>query len=169
MHQASWGFVRIRRLCIFVFCLVGSASRAKPAFVVAFVQGIAPFRSLGLRHSPPEFTHSFVMKRLSRAHEDVVTAMLCVQTKRGCHLLEIADDIIGLFLWRAIVALRGALDVNRVLVGAGKKKRLNTPLSLLTRNRVRYDHRVEMAEMREAVGVIDGCGDVKSFHQSCDS
>src|SRR5207245_7867493 len=61
---------------------------------------------------------------------------------------EIADDIIGLFLWRAIVALRGALDVNPVFVGAGKKKRLNTLLSLLTGNRVRYDHRVEMADRK---------------------
>src|SRR3989442_5729231 len=169
MHQASWGFVRIRRLRIFIFCLVGSASRAKPAFVVAFVQGIAPFRSLGLRHSPPEFTHSFVMKRLSRAHEDVIATMLCVQTKRGGHLLEIADDVIGLFFGSAIMALGGALDVYPVLVGAGKKKCLNALLSLLTRNRVRYDHRIEMAQVRDAVGVIDGCGDVKSFHQSCDS
>src|SRR2546422_10702484 len=96
MHQTSWRFVRICRLCIFVFRLVSSASRAKPAFIVAFVQGIAPFRSLRLRHPPPELTHSFVMKRLRRAHEDVVTAVLSVEPKRGGHLLEIADDIIGL-------------------------------------------------------------------------
>src|SRR5436309_273263 len=148
MHQASRGFVCIRRLCIFVFRLVSSAGRAKPAFVMAFVQSVAPFRSLRLCHAPPELTHSFVMKRLRRAHENVITTMFSIETKRGCHLLEIADDIIGLFLWRAIVALRGALDVNPVFVGAGKKKRLNTLLSLLTGNRVRYDHRVEMAEMR---------------------
>src|SRR5437762_13612872 len=137
MHQASWGFVRIRRLCIFVFCLVGSASRAEPAFVVAFVQGVAPFRSLGLRHSPPEFTHSFIMKRLRRAHENVVTTVFSIETKRGCHLLEIADDIIGLLLWRAIVALRGGRDGNPVFVGPGENKRRNTLLSLLRGTRVR--------------------------------
>src|SRR2546425_7357808 len=152
MHQASWGFVWIRRLCIFVFCLVGSASRAKPAFVMAFVQGIAPFRSFSLRHPTPELTHSLVMKRLRRAHEDVVTAVFSIEPKRCGHLLEITDHIIGLFFRRAFVALGSALDVDAVLVGASKKKRFNTLLSFLTRNRVRYDHRVEMAQVREAVG-----------------
>src|SRR2546422_328407 len=139
MHQASWGVVLIQRLCILVFRLVGSAGRAKPAFVMAFVQSVAPFRSLGLRHAPPELTHAFVMKRLRGAHEDVVTTVFSIETKRRGHLLEIADDVIGLFFGSAIMALGGALDVNPVLVGAGKKKRLNTLLSLLTRNRVRYD------------------------------
>src|SRR5947207_11805533 len=95
------------------------------------------------------------MKRVSRAHEDVITAMLRVQTKRGCHLLEIADNIIGLFFRRTIIALRCALDIYAMLIGTGKKERLNSLLSLLTRNCVRYDHRVEMAQVRQAVGVID--------------
>src|SRR5437588_8426647 len=138
MHQAGRRFVGIRRLCIFVFRLVGSASRAKPAFVVAFVQGVAPLRSLRLSHAPPELTDSFAMKRLRRTHEDVITAVFGIEPKRRRHLLEIADDIIGLFFRRAIVALRGALDVDPVLVGTGKKEPLNSLLSLLTRNRFRY-------------------------------
>src|SRR5437879_5584366 len=166
MHQASRRFVRIRRLCIFVFRLVGSASSAKPAFIVAFVQGLAPFRSLCLRYPTPELTYSCVMKRLRRAHEDVVTAVFSIEPKRRRHLLEIADNIIGLFFRRAIIALRCALDIYAMLIGTGKKERLNSLLSLLTRNRVRYDHRVEMAEMRQAVGVIDRCGDVESFHSN---
>src|SRR5437588_2932699 len=111
MHQASWWFVGICGLRIFVFRLVGRASRTKPAFVVALVQGIAPFRSLRLRHPTPELTHAFVMKRLRGAHEDVVTAVFGIEPKRSSHLLEIADNIIGLFLGRAIIALRGTFDV----------------------------------------------------------
>ncbi len=108
------------------------------------------------------------MKRLRRAHEDVVTTVFSVEPKRGSHLLEIADNVISLFFRRAIITLRCALDVDPVLIGAGKKKRLNSLLSLLTRNRVRDDHRVQMTEVRQAVGVVDRRRDVEAFHQSCD-
>src|SRR5437588_8923587 len=108
------------------------------------------------------------MKRLRRTHEDVITAVFGIEPKRRRHLLEIADDIIGLFFWRAIVALRGALDVDPVLVGAGKKERLNSLLPLLTRNCVRYDHRVEMAQVRQAVGIIDRCSYVEGGHRFAD-
>src|SRR2546429_7572167 len=121
MHQASWWFVRIRRLCIFVFCLVGSASRAKPAFVVALVQGIAPFRSLRLRHAPPELTHSLVVKCFRRAHENVIATVSSIEPKRRRHLLEIAANIIGLFFRRAICTLGRPLDIYAMFIGAGKK------------------------------------------------
>jgi hypothetical protein len=33
-------------------------------------------------------------------------------------------------------------------------------------NYVSHDHRVEMTKMRQTVGVVDGRGDVESFHAS---
>src|SRR5438477_10469799 len=105
------------------------------------------------------------MKWISRAHEDVIAAVGGIQPKRIGHLLEIADDVIGLLLRRAIVLLRRALDIDAVLVGAGEKKRFDSLLTFRTRNRVRYDHRIEMAEVRQAVSVVDGRGDVEGLHQ----
>src|SRR2546423_4241758 len=104
------------------------------------------------------------MKWISSAHEDVMAAMGCIQPKRVCHLLEIADDVIGLFLRSAIVLLRGALNIDAVFVGAGEKKCFDSLLAFRARNRIRHDHRIEMAEVRKAVGVVDGGCNVKSFH-----
>src|SRR3989442_13476423 len=53
-----------------------------------------------------------------------------------------------------------------VLVGAGKEKGFNSPLPFMTGNCVRHDHRIEMTKMRQTVGVVDGRGDVESFHAS---
>ena len=84
-----------------------------------------------------------------------------IQSKRGGHLREIANDIVSLFLRRAIVLLRGALDVDAVFVCAGDKESLDALLPFRSRNRIRHDHRVQMSEVRQAVGVIDGGGDVE--------
>src|SRR5262249_25470611 len=105
-----------------------------------------------------QFADAFVMKGLSRAHENVIATVRGVQTKRRRHLGEIADDVIGLFLWGALIFLRRALDIDAVFVRPGKKKCLNSLLTLRPRNRIPHNHRVEMAEMRETVRVIDwGC------------
>src|SRR2546430_8916287 len=57
--------------------------------------------------------YSCVMKRLRRAHEDVVTTVFSIEPKRRRHLFEIADHIIGLFFRRAIIALRCARSEER--------------------------------------------------------
>src|SRR6266480_4647413 len=49
---------------------------------------------------------------------------------------------------------------------SSQEKRFNALLSLVPRNRVGHDHRVEMTKMRQTVGVINRCGDVESFHAS---
>src|SRR2546423_1685797 len=98
-----------------------------------------------------------------RTTENVIAAMRRIQPKRVCHLLEIANDVIGLFLRSAIVPLRGALNIDAVFVRAGEKKRLDSLLAFRARSCIRHDHRIEMAEMGKAVGVVDGGCDVKSF------
>src|SRR5260370_1432955 len=99
------------------------------------------------------------MKRLSRTHENIVTAMRGVETKGRRHLLEIVNDIISLFFGRAMVPLRGAFDVDAVLVRSREKESLDPLLPLPAGNRIRHDHRVEMTKMRETVGVVDGRAD----------
>ena len=104
------------------------------------------------------------MERLSRAHENVIAAMCRVEPKGRSHLLEIINDVVSLFFWRAIVSLRGALDVDAMLVGAGEKESLNSLLPFMPRDRVGHDHGVQMAEMRKAVRVVDGRRNVEGWH-----
>src|SRR5205807_4845577 len=129
MNQASWRFVWILRLRVLVLSLVCRARCAEPAFVMTLVKRVVPFRSFRFRDPSPEFADTLVMKRLGRAHEDVVTAVSGIQAECGSHLLEILDNVISLFFRGAIVSLRCALDVDAVLVGAGEKEGLNSPLS----------------------------------------
>ncbi len=104
------------------------------------------------------------MEWISRAHEDVVTAVFSIETEGCGHLLVIADDVVRLFLRSALVEFRGTLNVDAVFVGAGEKERLDSLLPLMTRDRISHNHRVQVTQMREAVGVIDWCGDVEGLH-----
>jgi hypothetical protein len=104
------------------------------------------------------------MKRLGRAHEDVVTAVFGVEAKLARHSLEVTDDVVCLFLRSTSRFLRGAFDVDSVFVGSGKEVGLDAALLLCARDGVADDHSVEMTEMRQAVGVVDWCRDVESFH-----
>src|SRR5437660_1502885 len=113
------------------------------------VQSVAAFRRLCFSDPTPEFAHALVMKRLGRAHENVIAAVLGIETKRRRHLFEVANDVIGLLLRCAVVPCGRARDVYAMLVSAGKEERLNSLLTLAARNRVSHDHRIEMAEMRE--------------------
>src|SRR6185369_9981777 len=130
----------------------------------AFVDRAVPLRRLCFRDSSPEFADALVMKGKGGAHEDVVTTVRSVETKLTRHLGEIADDVIGLFLRCSARLLSGALDVNSVFVRAGQEISLDASLSFRTCDRVSHDHRVEVTEMRQAVGVIDWCSDVESVH-----
>src|SRR5437667_12872320 len=106
------------------------------------------------------------MKRLGRAHEDVVATVRGIKAESRGHLLEIADHVIRLFLRSAVVQLRCAFNVDAVFVGPGEKESLDSLLSLMTRDRVSHNHRVQVAQMRETVGVVDGRGDVEGGHRT---
>ena len=104
------------------------------------------------------------MKRFGGAHENVVAAVFGVEAKLRSHALEIIDHVISLLLRRSAAAFGSALDVYTMFISAGKEIGFDSLLSLVTRNRVGHDHRVEMTEVRQAVRVIDGGGDVEGFH-----
>ena len=102
------------------------------------------------------------MKRVSRPHEDVEATMRRVEAKRRSHSLEVANHVVGLFFRRAVISLGSALDIDAMLVRAGKKEGFDSFLSFLTGDRVGHNHRVEMPEVWQAVGVINRSGDVES-------
>ena len=81
MYQAKRWLVRLFRLRVFIFSLVRGARRTEPTFVVTFVDCLPPFGRLRLGRLAPKLTHTLGVKRVSGAHEDVVTTMLRVQTK----------------------------------------------------------------------------------------
>src|SRR5205085_8023105 len=95
-----------------------------------------------LRRAPPERLDAFFMKRIGRAHEDVVAAVFRVQSKLGSHLLEIADNVIGLLLRRAPITRRGTLYVDSVLVRARQEEGLETTLPFVTRHAIGHHHSV---------------------------
>src|SRR6185369_15506144 len=146
------------------FSLVLGAGGAEPALVVALVDRVVALRRFCFCDATPELAHALVMKRLGGAHEDIVAAVCGVEAKLARHLLVITDNVIGLLLRRASGLLRGALDVDAVLVGAGQEISLDTALTFCTRDRVCHDHRVEMTKVWKTVGVVDWCSDVESIH-----
>src|SRR5207253_9536655 len=124
----------------------------------------AAFRSFSSGYAAPEFADALVMKRLGRAHENVVSPVRAVQAKLRRHLLVVIDYVVCLLFWRAVVALGRTLDTYPVFVRTRKEERFNSLLSLVTRNCIRHDHRVEMTKMRQAVDVVDGGRDVEGLH-----
>src|SRR6266850_1883692 len=149
---------------ILVFSLVCRTRGAKPAFVVSLVNSIVAFGGFCLGCTTPQFTDTLIVKRFAGAHEDVVTTMVGIQAKLRRHLLIIANHVVGLFFGSTAGLLSCTLNVDPVLVGAGKEKGFNSLLPFMSRNCVRHDHRVEMTKMRQTVGVVDGRGDVESVH-----
>jgi hypothetical protein len=119
VNQASRRVAGFGGFRVFIFRLVFSTRSAKPTFVMSFVDRVITLRSLRSSNVPPEFTDALIVERFAGAHEYVVATMFGVETKLASHLFEIADYIIRLFLWRATVSLRGALNVYAVLVCAG--------------------------------------------------
>ncbi len=80
------------------------------------------------------------------------------------HPLQLARNIVDLLLWRAVISLGCPLDIYPVFICSGQEICVETALPLITADAVRHDRRVQMPEMRQAVGVIDrGCY-VKSLH-----
>ena len=87
MNQTE-GYVEAFRNIIFVFGFVLGARSTEPAFVIALIDGVVPFRCLVFRYLAPKVLNALVMKRLGRTHEDVVTAVLGIQAKFGKHPLQ---------------------------------------------------------------------------------
>src|SRR6266536_1051573 len=113
--------------------------------------------------------HALRLKRVSSAHEDVVTTVFSIKTKGCGHFREITDDVISLLLRRSACALRSPLNINPVLVRASEEVGLEAALLFMTVHAVSHDHRVEMAKVWETVGVIDGCGYVERLRHACES
>jgi hypothetical protein len=105
------------------------------------------------------------VKRLGRAHEDVIAAVLGVEPEVGEHLLQLSDDVIDVLFRRAPGLRRGALDVRPVLVRPRQEVGLEAALPLVTRQEVGDDGRVQVPHVGQAVGVIDGGRDVECFHK----
>src|ERR1043165_8106213 len=105
------------------------------------------------------------MKRLGRAHEDVVAAMLCVQSELAESLFEVGDDLISVLFRRDALKLSVALNIDSVLVGSRQKVGLVSALTVVASQAISDNRRIETAQMREAVCVIDWSCDVKSFHR----
>src|SRR5689334_3338625 len=119
MDQTSRRVAGIRRFLVFVFSLVLGAGCAKPTFVVSLIDRIVTLWCLRTRTPAPELADSFVVKRLSGPHEDVVSTVVSVEPKRRGHFFEVTDNVIRLFFWSASGFFRRAFDVNPVFVGSG--------------------------------------------------
>ena len=128
---------------------------------MTFIKRVVSLRRLRLRDASPKLAGAFIVKRIRRPHEDVIAAMRSIQPKRRRHLREIADDVVGLFFRRPIIFLSSTFDVDAVLICAGEKESLDALLPFRSRNRVRHNHRVQVPEVRQTVGVVDGGGDVE--------
>src|SRR2546423_14216950 len=124
MHKTERRIARMLRLLILVFRLVLSAWRAEPSFVEPLVDSFTPFRCAASCCATPQLLNALLVKRVGRAHEDVVTAMFSIQPELCRHLLEIADNIIGLLLWRSSITRSSALYVDAVLVRARQEEDL---------------------------------------------
>src|SRR5438874_10295855 len=161
MNQTRRRFAGICRRRILIFALVPSACCTEPTFVMSFVKRVVALWRLRFRDTSPQLANAFVVKRIRRAHEDVIAAMRGIQTKRRRHPCEIADDVVGLFFRRPIIFLSSTFDVDAVLICAGEKESLDALLPFRSRNRVRHNHRVQVPEVRQTVGVVDGGGDVE--------
>src|SRR6185503_2530654 len=165
MNQTSRRIARVLRLGILIFCFVRGARRAKPAFVVTLEDRFAALGGFGARDFAPKLTDAFRVKRSSGSHEDVVAAVRGVERKLRRHPLVVIDYVISLLLRCSSGAFSRALDVYAVLVGSGKEIGLYPALLFVAMHSIRNDHRIEMTEMRQTVGVVDGSCDVESVQR----
>src|SRR6266853_4035186 len=164
MNQASRRRRRIIWLHVLILCFIGSAGSAKPAFIVSFINCFVTAGSFCLCDASPELCYSLVVKRLCRSHENIVTAMGCIQAKRRRHFLVVTDAVVRLLLWRPSGSLGCALNVYSMRVCAGEEKGFDLLLPFVTRNSIRHDHGVKMTEVWKTVRVIDWCCDVEGVH-----
>src|SRR5205085_8532461 len=139
VYEAERLTVFFRRGLQFRLRLERPARRAEPALVKILVDVLASLRRPPRGGATPEHLRALVMKRLGRAHEDVVAAVLAVESERAEHFFEFADDEINVLLRRAARARRRALDVRPVLVRARQEESLVAALPPVPRQKVRDD------------------------------
>src|SRR5687767_14500542 len=149
---------------VFVFGFVCRAWRAEPALVKALVNALVSFRRLVFRDLAPEMLDAFVMKRLRGPHENIVSAAFRIESEIREHSFQLTRDIVSLSLRRAALALGSALYVDAVFVGAGQEIDVKPALLLIPVNGVRHYGCIQMAEVRQAIRVIDRGCDVKRLH-----
>src|SRR5688572_19962801 len=164
VFKANGRLVLVLRLRVLLFRLVRSARSAEPAFIVTFVDGLAPLWRLSLFDLPPQLAHALIVKRFGGAHEDIVTAMFLVEAEGAKGLLELGHNPVGIFLWCDAAPLGKALDVYPVFVSARKEVCLVSSLPVMAPQAICDDGRIETAKMGDAIGVVDRSCDVKSFH-----
>ena len=92
--------------------------------------------------------------------------MFRVQTELAESFFEACDDFVSILLWRYPSTLREPLYIYPVLVRSRQKVGFITTLTVMTLQAIRDNRRIETAQMREAVGVVDRRCDVKSFHSN---
>src|SRR3712207_3367668 len=104
------------------------------------------------------------MKGSCGSHKDVVAAVRRVQVEHTVLLFEVVCDAACLLAWGDAFALGYALDVDAVLVRACQEEGLKPSLPLVAFETVGDDCRVETAQVRLPVDVVDRCRNVESFH-----
>src|SRR5918911_1886751 len=161
MFEAGGRLALTLRRRILPLRLVSSARGAEPALIMALVNSLSPLRRLRSCDAPPQLAHAFVMKRLGRPHEDVVTIMLRVQAELAENLLEFRDDPVCVLFRRLPIALGQTLDVDAVLIRTCQKIGLVATLPVMPPQTVRDYRRIQTAQMRNAVSVKDRSCDVE--------
>src|SRR5260370_12140443 len=89
-----------------------------------------------------------------------VVEMECLE-----QLLNLADDMVRMFFGRFAEALGDTVDSDAVLVRAGEKGRFVAALPFVASQAISDNGRIETAEVRFGVGVVDGGGNVEGLHR----
>jgi hypothetical protein len=164
MDQAVRLFRTVRNV-ILVFGLIRRTRCAEPAFVKSFEDRVVPFRRFVLRNLAPQMLNARIVKLLGRPHENIVAAVRRIESELRKHSFQLTRNEIGLFLRCAAFTLRRSLDIDPVLIRSGQKIDVESSLLLVPVDHVGDDRRVQMAKVRQAIGVIDRGCDVKSLHR----
>src|SRR5688572_2407463 len=98
VFKANGRLVLVLGLLVLLFRLICSAGSAEPAFIVTFVDGLAPFWSLPVFDPPPQLAHALIVERFGGAHKDIVAAMYRVEAEGAEGLLELAHNPVCIFL-----------------------------------------------------------------------
>ena len=134
----------------FVFCVVGFVADRVPAGVLAEVDVTVLF------HTLPDGLGCYIVVGVGGADEAVVADVQGV-----VHGLEACGVLVGEFLGGFAELLCGGLHLLAVLVGAGHEAYVEAVEALEAGQHVGGDGFVGVADVRVAIGVGDGGGDVE--------
>ena len=127
--------------------------------VKAVVSGLV--KMTGRVESGQSRLHHCLVTRLGGANKVVYG-----KTQYFGQLLKKCRELVTIFLRLLICLKRGLLDFLAVFIDAGQEKHFVPQAALRPRNHVRHDFFISVAEVRLAIDVIDGCGDVKTLTHS---